>query len=49
MVTTDPAKNLMYVKKSQALKKEIIGIDAFKEIHAGEQQKYRYNFSKEKG
>jgi hypothetical protein len=49
MVTTDPIKNLMYVKKSQALKKEIIGIDAFKEIHAGEQQKYRDNLRKEKG
>ena len=49
MPTTDPIKNLMYVKKSQALKKEIIGIDAFKEIHAGEQQKYRDNLRKEKG
>jgi CHAT domain-containing protein len=49
MPTTDPIKNLMYVKKSQALKKEMIGIDAFKEIHAGEQQKYRDNLRKEKG
>ena len=49
MPTTDLAKNLMYVKKSQALKKQIIGIDAFKEIHAGEQQKYRDNLRKEKG
>lgn len=49
MPTTDPAKNLMYVKASQALKKQIIGIDAFKEIHAGEQQKYRDNLRKEKG
>ena len=49
MPTTDPAKNLMYVQKSQALKKQIIGIDAFKEIHAGEQQKYRDNLRKEKG
>jgi hypothetical protein len=39
----------MYVQKSQALKKQIIGIDAFKEIHAGEQQKYRDNLRKEKG
>jgi hypothetical protein len=49
MPTSDPIKNLMYVKKSQALKKEMIGIDAFKEIHAGEQQKYRDNLRKEKG
>jgi hypothetical protein len=49
MPTTDPIKNLLYVKKSQALKKEMIGIDAFKEIHAGEQQKYRDNLRKEKG
>jgi hypothetical protein len=49
MPTADPFKNLMYVKKSQALKKEMIGIDAFKEIHAGEQQKYRDNLRKEKG
>ncbi len=37
MPTTDPIKNLLYVKKSQALKTEMIGIDVFKEIHAGEQ------------
>ena len=49
MPTTDPVKNLIYVKKSQALKKQIIGVDAFKEIHAGEQQKYRDNLRKEKG
>jgi hypothetical protein len=49
MPSTDPIKNLMYVKKSQALKKEMIGIDAFKEIHAAEQQKYRDNLRKEKG
>ena len=49
MVTTDPAKNLEYVKKSQMKKKEMIGIDKFKEIHAGEQQKHRDNLRKEKG
>ncbi len=38
MPTTDPIKNLEYVKKSQALQKQIIGIDAFKEIHTSEQQ-----------
>ena len=49
MPTTDPAKNLMYVQKSQALKKERIGIDKFKEIHASEQQKHRDNLRKKQG
>ena len=49
MPTTDPIKNLEYVKKSQALKKERIGIDAFKEIHASEQQKHRDNLRKKQG
>lgn len=49
MPTTDPIKNLMYVQKSQALKKERIGIDAFKEIHASEQQKHRDNLRKKQG
>lgn len=49
MPTTDPIKNLQYVKKSQALKKERIGIDAFKEIHASEQQKHRDNLRKKQG
>ena len=49
MVTADPIKNLEYVKKSQALKKERIGIDAFKEIHASEQQKHRDNLRKKQG
>jgi len=49
MPTTDLAKNLMYVQKSQALKKERIGIDKFKEIHASEQQKHRDNLRKKQG
>jgi hypothetical protein len=49
MPTTDPIKNLMYVKKSQALKKEMIGIDSFNKIHAAEQQKHRDKLRKEKG
>jgi hypothetical protein len=49
MPTIDPIKNLEYVKKSQALKKERIGIDAFKEIHASEQQKHRDNLRKKQG
>jgi hypothetical protein len=39
----------MYVKASQARKKERIGIDKFKEIHASEQQKHRDNLRKKQG
>ncbi len=40
MPTTNLAKNLEYVKKSQAKKNKNIGTDAFKEIHAKEQSKH---------
>lgn len=49
MVTTDPIKNLRFVKESQARKKERIGIEDFNIIHAGEQSKYRDNLRKQQG
>jgi hypothetical protein len=41
MPTINLAKNLEYIKKSEAKTKETIGIDAFKEIHTKEQSKHR--------
>jgi hypothetical protein len=43
MPTADPVKNLKFVKESQALKKELIGVEEFNRIHSQEQSKYRDN------
>ena len=43
MPTTDPVKNLQYVKKSQERKKEAIGVDEFNRIHTEAQMKYKQN------
>ena len=43
MPTKDPVKNLQYVKKSQARKKEAIGVDEFNRIHTEAQMKYKQN------
>ena len=49
MPTTDPVKNLMFVKASQARKKENIGIEEFNKIHSKEQSKYRDNLRQKQG
>ena len=49
MPTRDPIKNLEYVKRSQAKKKEEIGVEAFKEMHSGVQAKYRENLKSANG
>ncbi len=41
MPTLDPVKNLEYVKKSQAKKKEEIGTIAYNKINAEVEQKHR--------
>ena len=41
MPTKDPVKNLEYVKKSQAKKKEAIGVEEFNRIHTEAQMKYK--------
>ena len=41
MPTTDPIKNLEYVKKSQMKKKETLGADAYNKIKAEIEQKHR--------
>ncbi len=41
MPTTDPIKNLEYVKKSQAKKKEVLGADAYNKINADIEQKHK--------
>ncbi len=43
MPTTDPVKNLRFVKESQARKKELIGVEEFNSFHSQEQSKYRDN------
>lgn len=49
MPTADPVKNLMFVKASQARKKENIGIEEFNKIHSKEQSKYRNNLKQKQG
>ena len=41
MPTKDPVKNLEYVKKSQAKKKQAIGVEEFNRIHTEAQMKYK--------
>ena len=41
MPTTDPVKNLQYVKKSKARKKQAIGVEEFNRIHTEAQMKYK--------
>ena len=41
MVTKDPVKNLEYVKKSQARKKEALGLTEYNRINADTEQKHR--------
>ena len=41
MVTKDPQKNLEYVKKSQARKKEALGLTEYNKINADTEQKHR--------
>ena len=43
MPTTDPVKNLQYVKKSQARKKEAIGVEEFHRLRTEAQMKYKQN------
>jgi hypothetical protein len=49
MPTTDPIKNLRFVKESQARKKEQIGVKEFNQIHSQEQSKYRDNLRLKQG
>ena len=39
MPTTDPAKNVEYVKRAQAKKKETVGKDAYNKINADAEQR----------
>jgi hypothetical protein len=41
MPTTDPIKNLEYVKKSQTKKKETLGAEAYNKINADAEQRHR--------
>ena len=41
MPTTDPAKNVEYVKRAQAKKKETVGKDAYNKINADAEQRHR--------
>ena len=41
MPTRDPVKNLEYVKKSQARKKEALGLTEYNRINADTEQKHR--------
>ena len=41
MPTTDPAKNVEYVKKSQAKKKETLGTVEYNKINASAEQRHR--------
>ena len=41
MPTTDPKKNLEYVKKSQARKKDVLGLTEYNKINADTEQKHR--------
>ncbi len=41
MPTTDKVKNLMFVKESQARRKEKIGVEEFNKIHSNDQASYR--------
>ncbi len=41
MPTTDPAKNVEYVKRSQAKKKETVGKDTHDKINADAEQRHR--------
>ena len=41
MPTTDPIKNLEYVKKAQAKKKEALGIVEYNKINANAEQRHR--------
>ena len=41
MVTKDPKKNLEYVKKSQARKKDVLGLTEYNKINADTEQKHR--------
>ncbi len=41
MVTKDPQKNLEFAKKSQARKKEALGLTEYNKINADTEQKHR--------
>ena len=41
MPTTDPIKNLEYVKKSQMKKKETLGAESYNDMNADIEQKHR--------
>jgi hypothetical protein len=41
MPTRDPQKNLEYVKKSQARKKDVLGLTEYNKINADTEQKHR--------
>jgi len=41
MVTKDPVKNLEYVKKSQARKKDVLGLTEYNKINADTEKKHR--------
>ena len=41
MVTKDPIKNLEYVKKSQARKKDVLGVEEYNKMNASAEKKHR--------
>ena len=41
MPTTDPVKNVEYVKRSQAKKKEALGVEEYNKINANAEQRHR--------
>ena len=49
MPTTDPIKNVEYVKKSQAKKKEALGVVEYNKINANAEQRHRNKLKSEIG
>ena len=49
MPTIDPIKNLIFVKESQARRKDKIGVEEFNRIHSNDQSNYRDNQRQKKG
>jgi methylmalonyl-CoA mutase N-terminal domain/subunit len=41
MPTRDPVKNLEYVKKSQARKKDVLGVEEYNKMNASTEKKHR--------
>ena len=49
MPTIDPIKNLIFVKESQARRKDKIGVEEFNRIHSNDQSNYRDKQRQKKG